>query len=189
MMTEAEYRSLLVAAPQVSEQFALALMLGYETGHRIGSIRLLRWADINFGERSVRWRPESDKIGLDHTTPLSDVAASLLERARRQRATIGDGWVFPAPTDGEAPCHRRTLLKWWTQGEKLAKIEHVPGLGYHSLRRRFANDLKTTNLRDLCGLGGWKSPQTVLTVYQQPELAVMREALKGRAKRSIAGGA
>jgi hypothetical protein len=75
-----------------------------------------------------------------------------------------------------------------SRGE-VAKIEHVPGLGYHSLRRRFANDLKTTNLRDSCGLGGWKSPQTVLTVYQQPELAVMREALNGRAKRCIAGGA
>ena len=62
------------------------------------------------------------------------------------------------------------------------------GLGYHSLRRRFANDLKTTNLRDLFGLGGWKSPQTVLTVHQQPELAVMWEALNGQAKRCIAGG-
>lgn len=70
----------------------------------------------------------------------------------------------------------------------FAKIEHLPGLGYHSLRRRFANDLKTTNLRDLFGLGGWKSPQTVLTIHQQPELAVMWEALNGQAKRCIAGG-
>jgi hypothetical protein len=57
--------------------------------------------------------------------------------------------------------------------------------GFHSLRRRFANDLKSTNLRDLCGLGGWKSPQTVPTVYQQPELALMRQALDARTRRRM----
>ncbi|MEO7502682.1 MAG: hypothetical protein ABIW94_08600 [Gemmatimonadaceae bacterium] len=29
--------------------------------------------------------------------------------------------------------------------------------------------MKSTNLSDLAYLEGWKNPQTVLTVYQQPE--------------------
>jgi hypothetical protein len=54
-------------------------------------------------------------------------------------------------------------------------------LGFHSARRKFANDLKaTTNLRDLAYIGGWKSPVTLLTVYQQPDLEVQRASLAGR---------
>ncbi len=33
------------------------------------------------------------------------------------------------------------------------------------------------NLRDLADLGGWKNPQTVLTVYQQPEIEIQRQSL------------
>jgi hypothetical protein len=46
--------------------------------------------------------------------------------------------------------------------------------------------MKSTNLRDLAYMGGWKSPQTVLTVYQQPEIEVQREALAGRKKLRVA---
>jgi hypothetical protein len=37
-------------------------------------------------------------------------------------------------------------------------------------------------LKDLCALGGWKSHQTVLTCYQQPDAETMREALTRRAR-------
>lgn len=47
--------------------------------------------------------------------------------------------------------------------------------------------MKSTNLRDLAYLGGWKNPQTVLTVYQQPEMEVQREAFAGRRKLRVAG--
>ena len=42
-------------------------------------------------------------------------------------------------------------------------------------------------MADLCYLGGWKSPLTVMTVYQQADAATMRTALAGRAKRRAAG--
>ena len=71
--------------------------------------------------------------------------------------------------------------------ETLAKIEHIAGTGYHSARRKFASEMKSTNLRDLAYMGGWKNPQTVLTVYQQPEMEVQREALAGRKKLRVAG--
>ena len=48
------------------------------------------------------------------------------------------------------------------------------------LRRKFATELKDTPLTDLAQLGGWKSIQTILTCYQQPDEATMREALKRR---------
>jgi hypothetical protein len=43
-------------------------------------------------------------------------------------------------------------------------------------------------MADLCYLGGWKSPMTVLTVYQQPDQITMRSALVGRAQRRVAVG-
>lgn len=176
---------MLAAAPRIRSPFALALLLASETGHRIGSIRLLRWSDINLEQQTVHWRAESDKIGLDHTTPLSSTMVAALAQFRRRHVVEDDGWVVPSTHTPGEPCPRRTLLKWWTMAESLAEIPHVPGLGFHSLRRRFANDLKSTNLRDLCGLGGWKSHHTLLAVYQQPELDVMRLALAGWTQRRM----
>ena len=39
-------------------------------------------------------------------------------------------------------------------------------------------------LKVLCTLGGWKSPQTVLLCYQQPDQEVMRDALADRRRVS-----
>ncbi|MDQ2768342.1 MAG: hypothetical protein M3Y30_14465, partial [Gemmatimonadota bacterium] len=60
------------------------------------------------------------------------------------------------------------------------KLDHVPGMGFYSARRKFASELKGTNLRDLAYMGGSKNPQTVLTVYQQPDMELQREALATR---------
>lgn len=100
---------------------------------------------------------------------------------------LNDTWVFPSDRDPSKPLPRHTANKWWRRAEKLAEIEHVEGTGYHSARRKFASEMKSTNLRDLAYMGGWKNPQTVLTVYQQPEMEVQREALAGRKKLRVAG--
>jgi hypothetical protein len=56
----------------------------------------------------------------------------------------------------------------------------IRGLGWHALRRKFASELKDVPLRDLCELGGWKDPQTILKCYQQPDERTMRAALANR---------
>ena len=55
-----------------------------------------------------------------------------------------------------------------------------PGTELHSLRRKFATELKDEPLKDLCQLGGWKDPQTVLKCYQTADEESMREALSRR---------
>jgi len=40
--------------------------------------------------------------------------------------------------------------------------------------------LNTTPLKDLCALGGWKAPQTILQCYRQADEETMREALAHR---------
>ena len=40
--------------------------------------------------------------------------------------------------------------------------------------------VKALPLKDLCYLGGWKDPKTLLTCYQQPDEELMRRALLER---------
>ena len=72
------------------------------------------------------------------------------------------------------------MRDWWYRAEDLAGIEHVKGMGWHSLRRKFATELKNVPLKDLCHLGGWKDPQTILKCYQRPDERTMRAALEQR---------
>ena len=187
ILTDAQYRKLLAVSVQVSPLFGLALTLAHETGHRIGAIRLLRWSDVLFDRTKVRWRGEQDKIGLEQEVEVSRKALRALKQARRDRPAIGEVWVFPSPEDPTQPCSRHLVRDWWERGEALAGLAHEAGLGWHSLRRKFATDLKHVPLVDLCYLGGWKDPQTILRCYQRPDERTMRQALANRGRR-VAGG-
>ncbi len=72
------------------------------------------------------------------------------------------------------------MADWWKRARKQAGLGAEQGLGWHSLRRKFATELKDTPLKDLCELGGWKDHNTILKCYQRPDEATMREALQRR---------
>ncbi len=185
-LSSEEYQSLLEVAPQLGPQFTLALVLAHETGHRVNAIRLLRWSDVDLSKKRLRWRAESDKVGFEHVTPITEVAMSALARARANSLAIGDAWLFPAAVQTTEPTSRYTFLDWWRKAEQLARIPRVKRRGWHSLRRMFANDLRHVPLRDLAALGGWKEPTTVLKVYQSADEATMRAALDSRPIREVA---
>jgi hypothetical protein len=56
----------------------------------------------------------------------------------------------------------------------------VKGRGWHSLRRKFATEMKHAPLKDLAYLGGWKSVATVVDIYQRPDVVTMQRALAAR---------
>jgi hypothetical protein len=62
----------------------------------------------------------------------------------------------------------------------MTRLEPMPGRGWHTLRRKFANDLRDAPLRDLADLGWWKSPLTIVKVYQQPDVDAERALLRKR---------
>jgi integrase len=184
MLTEEEYLKMRTIAPSIDPLFELALVLAHETGHRISSIASLRWSDVDLDRGSITWRAENDKLGMNHVTPLSSEAVRQLDAARRRRLAIGDGWIFPSPENPNRHASRHLTRDWWQRGEQGAEIERRTQRGWHSLRRKFVNDLKRdTPMADLCRLGGWKSAMTVMTVYQQADEATMRTALENREKR------
>jgi integrase len=187
ILTHDEYEKLLAAAPSVNPAMETLLVVANETGHRINSIRLLRWPDVSFDAGSIRWRGDHDKLGHEHVTPMTD-AARLAFLRQQKWFSAGEGsssanreqWVFPAPGDPGEPMSRHLARDYWQRTEAAAGIARVQGRGWHSLRRKFATELKGASLKDLCALGGWKDHNTVLKCYQQPDPDAMRVALENR---------
>jgi integrase len=180
VITAEQYKALRKAAPKVGKIVEVLLVVTHESGHRIGSIRQLRWSDINLRRKRIEWRPENDKIGFGHTTPLTNAAVAVLRQWQRTQPAIGNAWVFPAPKDPSQPCSRHFVRDLWEQLAEAAKLPKGKRLGWHSLRRKFASELKATPLCDLAQLGGWKDVQTLLTCYITPDEATQRAALAQR---------
>ncbi len=177
VMTDEQFHALLSSSRNFDWRFRLALILANETGHRQSAIRGLRWSDVDFEARTIRWRSEHEKTGYEHVTPLSQRAVDELAAVRGRCLGIGDAWVFPSPRSPDRPLSRNALDRWLYEAQKLAGLD---SLGWHSIRRKFASELRHIPLKDLCELGGWKDPKTILTCYQMPDQSELRESLKAR---------
>ena len=104
-------------------------MLAHETGHRIGTIRKLRWSDIDYEGREVRWRTEHEKTGYEHRTPLTDEALAALEEARRMATGSGDAPVLPSSRDATRCMSLVCAFQWWKKAQTLVGLEPKPRRG------------------------------------------------------------
>ena len=179
VLYEEEYLRLLTVAPQVSAPFALALVLCHETGHRLKSVRLLRWSDIDLPARTIRWRSEVDKAQREHITRVTNPAADALQRSRTSSTRVGDGWVFLNQSTGE-PLRRERFIVWWREAEARSGIAREAGRGWHSLRRQFATELLHQPDRILGALMGSSNPHVIRTAYQHPTGEMLDEAVAQR---------
>ena len=185
VLSDEEYRALLKVSRRVGWRFRVALVLAHETGHRIGAIRKLKWSDIDFESRTIRWRAEHEKTGYEHRTPATDEVIAVLEEARGSNPARGKAPVRPSTQDPSVCVRRWMLDDRWRKAERLAGLEPKRGRGWHSLRRKFASDLMNLPLKVLCELGGWKDAQTVLRCYQQADEVQLRTAIESRSKVRI----
>lgn len=87
--------------------------------------------------------------------------------------------MFPSPRDLSKPVSRHLASKWFRECEDEAELEHVKGLGWHGLRRKFATEMSHVPDRLVARLGGWKNPRT-LDLYSQPTGTMLAEALEQR---------
>jgi integrase len=175
-----QYDELRKAARAIGPAVELLLTLVYETGHRVGSVRQLRWSDVDFDGKRLTWRGEYDKLGCEHVTALSDVAITALAAARRRGKVIGDTWVFRQAKNDKKPWSRHYVRDLWDRLAKRTKLPTTQRYGWHAFRRTFATEFKHISLKDLCEMGGWKSAHTVLTCYQRGDEATQRTALTQR---------
>ena len=180
VLAEEEYQALLRVSGQVGWRFHVALVLAHETGHRIGAIRKLQWADIDCEGGIIRWRAENEKTGYEHRTPVSPQALAALDQARERGPSTKGILVLPSPQDPLRCVSSCQARGWWQKAERLAGLEPKRGRGWHSLRRKFASDLMDQPLKVLCELGGWKEAKTLLQCYQRADEGQLRKALENR---------
>lgn len=180
VMTDEEYQALLGVSKEIEWRFHVALVLAHETGHRIGAIRQLRWSDVDLEGGRIRWRAQTEKTGYEHVTPMTAQAQEALQEARSHNPGIGDAPVLPAPQNAAESVSRHLMRDWWKRAEAQAELEPKKGRGWHSLRRKFASDLKHKPLKVLCELGGWKTERTVFKCYQHADQEELRDALEDR---------
>lgn len=162
----------------------LALVLVEATGRRLGSVRQLRWEDIELGKQpSIRWRADADKKGYETVVPIPGKLAEELRDFRRRLGAVG-GWVFARQSDSVNPMDRHLFDRWLRVAEKKAGVPKLDGGLWHPYRRKWATERKQHPLRDVAEVGGWKDTETLLTCYQQPDsetlLSVMSEPHKLR---------
>jgi integrase len=69
------------------------------TGARRDSVRMLRWADVDFDRRVIRF--STAKAGRTYAVPMPDRLAAILA-AWREQAPPSE-WVFPSPQRANAP--------------------------------------------------------------------------------------
>jgi integrase len=184
MLTAQEFTVLRDKAREVHPMFEVMLVVMYETGHRGSSVRTLKWTDVDFVEKLIRWDPSSDKIGFRHETAISDELVTLLQRWEKSQAAVGAVYVFPAHRKQEEPTPfcRHTFTKWWRAAETKAQWTHVARMGGHALRRLFATELKAAPRVDVAYADGWKSVRTLEEIYQKPDLGTQRRILAERGK-------
>ena len=115
---------------------------------------------------------------------MTEAAREVLLEVRKKSSGIGNVPILPTPGDMERPVDRYLLRDWWHRAERLAGLQRIAGRGWHSLRRKFATDLMGEPLKVLCHLGGWKEAETVLTCYQRPDEAAMRDVLAQGGQRA-----
>jgi len=104
----------------VDPRFKAALVMAHETGHRIGGVASLRWSDLDLDGGWVRRNKQTDKIGLEHTTPLTEQAVEALRELQSGIPRFRSGLGLPFP--GES---LQALLKALIQG--LVAPRRSPG--------------------------------------------------------------
>jgi hypothetical protein len=176
----------------------VALALARFTGRRVDAILTLRASDIllsadrvrsalaaagmdegqsqHMPNGAIRWRAESDKMGLLHISPISQAMREELERYMSANPRVGDVPLLPSDRDSAAPVRRFTATKWLLRAEKLAELPKLAGGLWHPYRRLWATERQSLSDVAVAAGGGWRSTKT-LKVYQQIDPASVFAAI------------
>lgn len=150
-------------------KLALALILAEATGRRLGSIRQLRWEDIDFSTRTIRWRAEADKKKREWTVRIPQPLADELRSFRLKLGGVFGGLMFPSAGDVSMPVRRDVFDRWLRAAEVKAELPKLDGSLWHAYRRAWATARKDLPLKDVAEAGGWSEVGTLLRCYQQPD--------------------
>jgi integrase len=159
----------------------LLLVISEATGRRIGSVRHLRWEDLDFTAEQILWRAEADKGEKEAVTPMGAKLSAYLKRIASQRSA-STGWLFPSAKNPDVHMSDDQVGYWLRKAEKEAGIPKLKGGLWHAYRRKWGTDKKDLPVKDVMAVGGWADMATFLRSYQQTDhdtqLRVMNDTRK-----------
>ena len=178
-----------------SWQFGLALAIQRETARRNSSVRQLRWKDLNLEVGEIRWREDSDKVGKENVTPISEELTEKLRKAPSRG--IGKAPVFPSANDPAQPTPRNTFQIWlrrskdrWLKSlpedEREELRSKLQGVGFHAEKRSAVRDPSFRSLPPAIqeAISG-TSFETLRTIYDEVTVDDIRKAISNQ--RAVLG--
>jgi hypothetical protein len=105
--------------------------------------------------------------------PIDPTVRAAIDRVMQERPGIGAALVFPSSTDPAQPITKDLASEWLLEAERAAGLPKLEGGVWHPYRRKWATARKHLPLADVAAAGGWKSRETLLRCYQQPDGATM----------------
>jgi integrase len=196
------YKKLKEVADQLPPSFGLALDLVWTTGHRIGAVLDLRWADVildpkaaarlayelddevewtpaHFPRGGIRWyEGRDDNKAHEHVAPMSAPAREALDAARPDICPP-DAWILPAPKDATKPVGYHVAKNWMERAQRLAKLPHLKGGLWHPYRRGWATSRKHLPSGDVAKAGGWRDEETMRRCYRREDADTILQAVNG----------
>ncbi len=127
----------------------VAIVLAAVVGTRVTALLALEWRDVDLGARTVRWRPELDKLAKDRTQPLPRDAIRVLRIARVWRGRLGYAGPFVIPgaarrqktATGEVPYRYQSLNQALKNAAARAGVAWVDFRAMHGFRRFILNQV------------------------------------------------
>jgi len=138
-LTSEEEERLIKALTPYGEHLQALVILGLETGLRLGELLSVCWQDIDFERRSVY--VEKTKTGRPRTVPLSARSITTL-KPLRQGAPDAEQ-VFHHTRTGRK---RRQMIVCFTSALEEAKVTNFH---FHDLRRTFATRLRAAGVHQM----------------------------------------
>jgi integrase len=134
-----------------AHRIEMEVILALHTGLRMGELRRMRWADVDFTAKLLTvWNPEpQSKANRFRVVSLNSVAIQALQT--QHRLADGSDYVFPGRLAKGKGCRNGPRgVEWWaTVLQPLQKV--IPtfqrlqvgstGRGWHTLRHTFASRL------------------------------------------------
>ena len=163
-----EVRALLPALEAVDVRAGWIGHVAWQTGRRLSAIRTLERRHVTLAEdyAVLHFPAETDKAGKEGDVAVVGRALALtLALMEKPGAYV----CQPVPSKELA------IKGWMPRAERIAGIEHLPGRGFHGLKRRFATEARGLVGRDKqAGTRG----STLEAVYVQDDLGPKLEVAR-----------
>lgn len=118
---------------------------------------------------AIRWRQDSDKMGFEFISPISQELREELVRYLQLSGRIGETPLFPRPTDDTKPMRKELAYDWLMKAERLAKLPKLKRGAFHPYRRLWASERKHLPDVDVAAAGGWRDLEAMKQSYQQSD--------------------